>query len=74
MRTAVNLSLPPNVVKEIKKAAKSGEYGSVSEFVRDVMLSFLADQKLLADLKRSGMEIKAGKAKKLKSWEDLLSA
>lgn len=71
MRTVLNISLPPELVKEIKVVAKDYNFSSVSEFIRELALSFMADQKLISDLEKSRRDIKAGRVQELKSWDDL---
>lgn len=70
MREIINISLPPQMAKNVKKAVKKGDYISISEFFRDLLRDWQAS-KLLNELKESRREIKAGKGKVLKSLKDL---
>ena len=56
--------------KEIERETKAGGYVSVSEFFRDVMRERKINS-LLQDIEESRREIRAGKAKVLRSLKDL---
>jgi len=70
MRHVINISLPHETVRDVKKAVKEGNYVSTSEFFRALLRDW---QKgiLLNELTRSRKEIKAGKGKTLRSLKDL---
>lgn len=70
MREIINISLPPFMAKTVKKAVKSGNYISTSEFFRDLLRDWQAGN-LLSELNKGREEIKAGKGKVLKSLKDL---
>lgn len=70
MREIINISLPPFMAKTVKKAVKSGNYMSTSEFFRDLLRDWQAGN-LLSELNKGREEIKAGKGKVLKSLKDL---
>ncbi|MEK7625431.1 MAG: ribbon-helix-helix domain-containing protein [Patescibacteria group bacterium] len=70
MREIVNISLPTTMVKTVKKAIKDGDYISTSEFFRDLLRNWQANE-LLKDLKKSREELLSGKGKILKSLKDL---
>jgi len=70
MRKVVNLSLPEETLKQVKKEVKSGDYASVSEFFRH-LLRLWNTQKLAGELKRERDEFAAGKSRKLGSLRDL---
>jgi len=70
MRKVVNLSLPEETLKQVKKEVKSGDYASVSEFFRH-LLRLWNTQKLADELKRERDEFAAGKSRKLGSLRDL---
>ncbi len=70
MREIINISLPPAMVKTVKKAIKEGDYISTSEFFRDLLRNWQENQ-LLGELSKSREEIKAGKGKVLKSLKGL---
>lgn len=70
MRQIINISLPSPMAKTVKKAVKSGDYSSTSEFFRDLLRDWQKG-KLLSDLNESRLEINSGKGKVLKSLKDL---
>lgn len=70
MREIINISLPTQTVKIVKKAVKEGDYISTSEFFRSLLRDWQAG-KLLNELKASRQEISAGKGKTLNSLKDL---
>jgi len=71
MRDVINLSLPKEMTKTVKKAVKNGNYASVSEFFRDLLRMWMEEQKLCQDITESEKEFAAGKGKKLKSLKEL---
>ena len=70
MRSIVNISLPREVAREIKKEVKEGGFASTSEFFRNALKSWKRER-FFADLEQSRKEIAAGKGKILKSLKDL---
>ena len=70
MREVINISLPSNMAKTVKKAVKVGDYSSTSEFFRYLVRSW-QEEKLLTDLNESRLEIAGGRGKTLKSLKDL---
>jgi len=70
MRQVVNISLPIQTTKEVKKAVKDSGFASVSEFFRYLLREW-QEGKLLVELEKSQKEIRDGKGKKLKSLADL---
>lgn len=70
MREVINISLPNNMAKTVKRAVKNGDYSSTSEFFRFLVRSWQED-KLVSDLNASRQEIAKGKGKVLKSLKDL---
>lgn len=70
MREVINISLPSTMAKTVKLAVKKGEYASTSEFFRTLLRKW-QEEFLLEELQESELEIKNGKAKKLKSLKDL---
>ena len=70
MREVINLSLPSQTVRAVKKAVKDGNYISTSEFFRSLLRDW-QEGELLAELNESRAEIKAGKGKVLRSFKDL---
>jgi len=70
MREVINISLPAQTVKAVKKAVKEGQFISTSEFFRSLLRDWQAG-KLLSEIKDSQAEIKAGKGKVLRSLKDL---
>lgn len=70
MRDVINISLPPVLSREVRKAVKGGKYASTSEFFRDILRAWLDEQARLA-VRQSEKEFKMGKGKKLRSLRDL---
>lgn len=70
MREVINLSLPSEMAKIVKKAVKSGHYASTSEFFRDLLRKW-QEEKLAQDVLESEKEFAAGKGKALRSLRDL---
>ena len=70
MRSIVNISLPPSLLKEVQKEVKNGGYASTSEFFRQLLRAY-REAKLLSELEKSHKEVLVGKAKLLKSLKDL---
>ncbi|MBU1176939.1 MAG: ribbon-helix-helix domain-containing protein [Patescibacteria group bacterium] len=70
MRNIVNISLPAEMVKIVKREVKKGRYASVSEFFRALLREY-EENKLLTELEESHREFKAGKGKVLHSFKDL---
>ena len=70
MRTIINISLSEDLNKVVEKEVKKGKFSTKSEFFRN-LIRLWEEGKLLADLKESEKEFKAGKGKKLRSLADL---
>jgi Arc/MetJ-type ribon-helix-helix transcriptional regulator len=70
MREVVNLSLPSETVKAVKKAVKDGNYATTSEFFRRLLRDW-QEGKLLNELLESREEIVSGKGKTLRSLKSL---
>lgn len=66
-RAIVNISMPPELKKELDKVVKSDKYASRSEFIRHL----LREDEALRALRASQKEIKEGKGKVLKSLQEL---
>ena len=71
MRSIVNLSLPAETVKMIKREVKKNKYISVSEFFRALLREYEEEDKLLTELEGIDKEFDAGKGKVFKSLRDL---
>jgi len=70
MREIINISLPAPMAKTVKKAVKTGDYSSTSEFFRHLLREWQLGN-LLLELNESKSEIASGKGKILKSLKDL---
>lgn len=70
MRNIVNISLTPELSREVERAVKSGAYASKSEFFRD-LLRLWKEQKLLDEIRESEKEFADGKGRVLKSLKEL---
>ena len=69
MRNVMNISLPPELAKEIEDEVRKGNFASKSEFIRHV----LRERKLLKELEVSQQQFIDGKGKKLHSLKELRS-
>lgn len=70
MRNIINISMPGDMAKVIKKEVKRGQYASTSEFFRSLVRSW-QEEKLLTELRESQSEVVKGKGKVLHSLKDL---
>lgn len=70
MRTVVNISLPPQLNSIVEKELKTGQYASKSEFFRNLLRMWI-EGKLVGELKKSRLELEAGKGKLLDTLKDL---
>jgi len=70
MRQVINISLPDTMAKTVKKAVKTGDYSSTSEFFRHLVRDW-QENKLMAELSDSRLELASGKGRVLKSLKDL---
>lgn len=71
MREVINISLPPAMAKEVKKAVKTGKYASTSEFFRELINLWYSEELLFRDLQKSEQDYKEGRWKTLKSFKEL---
>lgn len=70
MREIINISLPRQMVKTVKKAVKEGNFISTSEFFRNLLREWQGGR-LLGELHDSRKEIISGKGRVLRSLKDL---
>ncbi|PWB38616.1 MAG: type II toxin-antitoxin system ParD family antitoxin [Parcubacteria group bacterium] len=70
MRQVINISLPDTMAKTVKKAVKTGDYSSTSEFFRHLIRDW-QENKLMTELSESRLELASGKGMVLKSLKDL---
>ena len=70
MREIINLSLPAETVRAVKKAVKEGNYISTSEFFRSLLRDW-QEGKLLKELHESRKEIDSGGGRVLRSLKDI---
>ncbi len=71
MRKTLNISISPELKREVEREVKEGLYSSVSEFFRDAVRAW-RDAKLIEGIIESEAEFTAGKGKKLRSLRDLV--
>lgn len=71
MRSIVNISLPEETLREVKREVKRGQYSSVSEYFRDLLRKEQA-QRLARELALERTEFQKGKGKRLRSLSDLV--
>lgn len=70
MRNIVNISLPKEMVMDIKREVRRGKFASTSEFMRHLIRVWNMEQ-LMRNVEKSRAEIAAGKGKTLRSLKDL---
>ncbi|MFA6992552.1 MAG: ribbon-helix-helix domain-containing protein [Candidatus Gracilibacteria bacterium] len=70
MRNILNISLPQEMVKQIKSEVKTGKFASTSEFMRH-LIRLWNSEKLAQEIEQSRREIALGKGKILRSLGDL---
>jgi len=70
MRQVMNISLPPEMMKLVKKKTKEGKFASMSEYVRHLIRLENTDR-LIKELEETEREFASGKGKLLKSLKDL---
>lgn len=70
MRKVLNISLPSNMDMDIKTAIKKYNYGTTSEFFRDLFRQW-KEAELLKELEAGRREIMEGRGKILKSLKEL---
>ena len=68
MRNVINISLPQELTKVVKREVKTGNYASISEFIRYLVRT----HKLAEELSKAKKDFNMGKNwKVLKSLKDL---
>ena len=70
MRNVINISLPNEMVKDLRTEVKRGKFASTSEFFRH-LLRLWNTQKLAMELERERQEFRKGNYKVLRSLDDL---
>lgn len=70
MRNIVNISVPAEMAKDIKREVKAGKFASTSEFVRHLIRVWNTEQ-LMRTVEKSRAEIVAGRGKVHRSLRDL---
>ncbi|MFH1780572.1 MAG: ribbon-helix-helix domain-containing protein [Candidatus Nealsonbacteria bacterium] len=71
MRTIINISLPEQLDQEIERMMRKGRYATKSEFLRELIREKLEEEDILAQIRKSEAEFRAGKGKVLRSLQDL---
>ncbi|MFH1575881.1 MAG: ribbon-helix-helix domain-containing protein [Candidatus Nealsonbacteria bacterium] len=71
MRTIINISLPEQLDREIERVMKKGKYSTKSEFLRQLIREKLEEEDIIAQIRKSEAEFRAGKGKVLRSLKDL---
>ncbi len=66
----MNISLPKEMVVDIKRGVRAGKFASTSEFIRH-LIRVWNTEKLARDLKQSRKEFAKGNYKVLRSLKDL---
>jgi Arc/MetJ-type ribon-helix-helix transcriptional regulator len=70
MRNIVNISVPAEMAKDIKREVRRGKFASTSEFMRS-LIRFWNTRKLAEELKKEREAFRRGQYKVLKSLKDL---
>lgn len=70
MRNILNISLPNKLAAFARREAKERNYASVSEFIRSLLRQY-EETRILAELRQSQADARAGKGKVLRSLKDL---
>lgn len=70
MRKIMNISLPEEMARDIRKEVKTGHFSSVSEFIRAAVREYRS-QSLLRDSRRAHRDYIDGKLPVLNSLKDL---
>ena len=70
MREILNISLPKEMVMQIKKGVKEGGFSTTSEYMRH-LIRLENTRRLVEEIELSRQEFKSGKGKLLKSLKDL---
>lgn len=70
MRNIVNISLPANMLKTLKREVREGDFATTSEFFRH-LLRLWHTKKLGGDLRQRRKDFEAGHGKTLHSLRDL---
>lgn len=71
MRTTTTISLPPDLLKVVRREVKAGHYASVSEFMRHLVRLY-SMEKLAQQFGKMRKEFEAGKGIEIKSFKDLM--
>lgn len=70
MREILNISLPKEMVLQIKKGVKEGGFSTTSEYMRH-LIRLENTRRLVEEIELSRQEFKKGKGKLLRSLKDL---
>jgi len=70
MRNIVNISLPKEMVADIKREVKAGKFASTSEFMR-YLIRVWNTKKLAEELKKEREQFRKGNYKVLRSFKNL---
>ena len=72
MRQILSISMPVNMIKDIKQEAKAGGFATLSEFIRH-LIRLWKEERLAKDLKQDMIDIRNGKGIEIKeSLDELL--
>jgi len=70
MRSVINISLPEEMAKQVKKEVRSGKFATTSEFFRH-LLRLWNTHNLAIELKADKKDFESEKGKVLRSLRDL---
>ena len=71
MRSVMNISLPSQLLKEVERGVKQGNFATKSEFIRQLLREW-KEARLVEELREMREEMRNGEGIILKSPEDLL--
>lgn len=65
----MNISLPPEMMEEVKKRAKAGKYSTLSEYVRH-LIRLENTERMAREIDEERAKIKSGKLKLLTKLDE----
>jgi len=74
MRQVLSISMPAQLITEVKKRIEKRGYSSISDYIKFLINAddnFISEEELLKDIKEARKDYKLGKLKELKSLADL---
>ena len=75
MRQILSISMPADMVKEVKNRVKKRGFDSISNYIKTLIKEdedLISEDELLASVKKARRDYKQGKLKTLKTLKDLM--